>query len=66
MPPMNQKNMAFSPAAQTLGLGDEISQQLADAEEERKRKALAMQGMQQQMALGQGLTGQASMDLGIR
>lgn len=37
---MLQKNSMMSPAAQDLGLGDQLRQQLSDAEEERKKKML--------------------------
>jgi hypothetical protein len=38
---MSQKNFAASPAAQSLGLGDQLQQQLADQQEElRKKRAL--------------------------
>ena len=40
MPPMNQKNYAMNPAVSDLGLGDQLSQQLDDQEEERKKKLL--------------------------
>jgi hypothetical protein len=38
MPPAGAKNTFLSPAATDLGLGDSLSQQLQDEEDERKRK----------------------------
>lgn len=35
-----RKNLALTPATQDLGLGDQITQQLQDEEEERKKKLL--------------------------
>lgn len=37
---MSAKNSMLSPAAQTLGLGDQLKTQLDDLEEERKKKLL--------------------------
>lgn len=34
------KNFALSPGAQDLGLGDQLKQQLDDAEEERRKKLM--------------------------
>jgi hypothetical protein len=47
-----------SPAGQALGLGNSLSQQLADETEEQRKKRLQLQ--QQQMALGP-----AAMTLGL-
>lgn len=46
MPPMNPKNMALSPAATDLGLGDMLRTQTEDETEEQRRKRLAAQQMQ--------------------
>lgn len=62
MPVTSNKNLALGPAAQDLGLGDMLQQQLADQEAERKKKAL--QGaMAQGKGLGNGMNGMASQSL---
>lgn len=52
---MNQKNYAMNPAVSDLGLGDQLSQQLDDQEEERKKKLLQASGKGQTLG---GLLGQ--------
>jgi len=39
------KNFGLSPAANDLGLGDQLSQQLQDMNDERKKKALNAGGI---------------------
>ena len=51
--PYSDKNKALSPAAQDLGLGDMLKQQMDDMNDERKKKLL--QG-QQGYGLGQALS----------
>lgn len=51
------KNFSTTAAAQDLGLGDQLKQQLDDAEEERKRKLLSGTGGQG------GLLGEATRTL---
>jgi hypothetical protein len=41
MPPMNQKNMAISPAGADLGLGDQLNMQAQESEDELKKRAMA-------------------------
>lgn len=41
MPVISDKNYAASPAASDLGLGDALTQQLQDAEDERKKRLAA-------------------------
>jgi len=51
--PLSSKNLALSPAAQDLGLGDMLKVQLDDADMERKKKLLmGTQGF----GLGQALS----------
>lgn len=61
---MSGKNAMLSPASQSLGLGDQLKQQLDDAEEERKKKLLQQaQQMTQARNLGpatQQLFGQSA------
>lgn len=41
---VNPKNLSLSPAAQELGMGDMVRQQLQDSLDERKKKLLASKG----------------------
>lgn len=45
MPAVSQKNLPLSPAATSLGLGDVLLNQVADAEEENRRRMLTDQGV---------------------
>lgn len=54
-----QKNLALNPAAQDLGLGDQLQQELQN-QLELRRKKMASAGINQQPSL---LTGVASSDL---
>lgn len=58
------KNNALSPAAVDLGLGDQLTQQLADQEMERKKKIMGGAGRQSMPAMyGDSTMGLAVMNL---
>jgi hypothetical protein len=61
-PSQSGKNFAMTPAAQDLGLGDQIKQQLDDQEEERKK--MLLQQAKQAGSNGAPLS-QASQHLGF-
>ncbi len=42
---MSAKNAMLSPAASSLGLGDQLQQQVADTVEERRKKLLKQAGV---------------------
>ncbi len=42
MPAPSAKNLLLTPAFQSLGLGDQLVQQVDDQEEERKKKLLQL------------------------
>ena len=61
---MAQKNFVGSPAAQSLGLGDQLTQQRADQQEElRKKRALEASATQGSSAIQQGLFSPATLAL---
>lgn len=62
MPVTSAKNTPLGPAAQDLGLGDMLNQQLQDQEEERKKKLLA-QAQQASRGLGNNMNGLAAQSL---
>lgn len=59
----NPKNYAISSAAADLGLGDQLTQQLADQEDERKKKLMTAGKGALPSAYGDGVMGLASMNL---
>lgn len=70
MPPMNAKNFALSPAAGDLGLsggmGQLLTDQLHDEEEQRKKRLLQMAKQDQNPGIfGDGTMGNAAMSLGL-
>lgn len=60
--PLAGKNIALSPAASDLGLGDQLVQQLQDQDAERKKKLM---GAQQQAQSPMGIIGGAVQSLGL-
>jgi hypothetical protein len=59
MPAISDKNMSLSPAAQDLGVGAQLQQQLEDQSAEAKKRAAQAAAMNKM-----GLSGPASQPLG--
>lgn len=50
MPAFNQKNLALSPAATDLGLGDMLLQQREDETEEARRRRMMLEQLKQSLS----------------